>query len=147
MSVGGPDGGHQSNINLTPMIDVLLVLLILFLIIQPALTKGIDLQVPAQETLERGAQAPDQIVLHVRDGADGPAYSLNDVSVPADALAERIREIFESRPRKVLFVEGEESLPYSEVVRAIDVARGSGIEVIGLVPRAQRAAEVPRGDR
>jgi biopolymer transport protein ExbD len=137
MSMGGAPGSHQSHINITPMIDVLLVLLILFLIIQPALTKGIDVQVPAEESVEASAEAPDQIVLHVRQGVGGPAYSVNDVGVPAAELESRIREIFESRPRKVIFVEGEESLPYSAVVRAMDVLRASGIEVIGLVPRAK----------
>jgi biopolymer transport protein ExbD len=139
ISPGGAPGSHQSNINITPMIDVLLVLLILFLIIQPALTKGIDVQVPAQEKLEAGVDAPDQIVLHVRAGAGEPGYSLNDVAVPAEELEERIRAVFETRPRKVLFVEGEEALPFSAVVGAMDVARGSGVEVIGLVPRAAPA--------
>ena len=138
ISIGGAPGSHQSNINITPMIDVLLVLLILFLIIQPALTKGIDVQVPAEETVESGAATPDQIVLHVRQGADGPAYAVNDIAVQAPELESRIREIFEARPRKVIFIEAEESLPFSAVVRAMDVARGAGIEVIGLVPRDAR---------
>ena len=138
MSIGGAPGSHQSNINITPMIDVLLVLLILFLIIQPALTKGIDVQVPAEETVASAAETPDQIVLHVRQGADGPAYSINDVPVTPTELQSRIREVFEARPRKVIFIEGEESLPYSAVVRAMDVVRGAGIDVIGLVPRNAR---------
>ena len=143
MRIDGGSGDHLASINITPMIDVLLVLLILFIIIQPALTKGIDVQVPTEENAEKSEAALDQIILHVRTGVSGPAYAINDIDVPSQYLAERIREIFEKRPRKVIFVKGEESLTYEDVVRAMDAARAGGIEVIGLVPRLLAPAAAP----
>ena len=146
MTIGGTSGGHQASINITPMIDVLLVLLILFLVIQPTLTKGIDVQVPAEASPPREGQAPDQITLHVRSGAGGPVYTINDIAVAPERLEARLRETFASRPRKVVFVKGAEALAYGDVVRAMDAARAAGIEVIGLVPRSRPAiADVPDG--
>ena len=134
MTTGGGRGGPQSNINITPMIDVLLVLLIIFLVIQPALQKGIEVQVPPveEQEVQQNETPPDQIVLEVRPG---PAYFINQMPVPAQQLEAQIQSIFAQRPRKVLFVKGAENLVYGDVVRAIDAARGGGIEVVGLVPR------------
>jgi biopolymer transport protein TolR len=134
MTTGGGRGGPQSNINITPMIDVLLVLLIIFLVIQPALQKGIEVQVPPVEEQEvpQDETPPDQIILEVRPG---PQYLINQIPVPAPQLAAQIQAIFAQRPRKVLFVKGAENLVYGDVVAAIDAARGGGIEIVGLVPR------------
>ena len=134
MTTGGGRGGPQSNINITPMIDVLLVLLIIFLVIQPALQKGIEVQVPPveEQEVQQNETPPDQIILEVRPG---PSYFINQMPVPAQQLEAQIQAIFAQRPRKVLFVKGAENLVYGDVVRAIDAARGGGIEVVGLVPR------------
>lgn len=127
-------GAAVAEINITPMVDVLLCLLILVMVIQPGLLKGVDLQVPPPETAEasRAAQARDQIILHV---SPGPAYTINGESVPAEGLEARIRDVFRDRARKVLFVKGAEDASYEAVVAAVDLARGAGIRVIGLVPR------------
>lgn len=133
MTTGGR-GGPQSNINITPIIDVLLVLLIIFLVIQPALQKGIEVQVPPveEQELQQDDAPPDQIILEIRPG---PAYFINQTPVAAQQLEAQIQSIFAQRPRKVLFVKGAENLVYGDVVHAIDAARGGGIEVVGLVPR------------
>ncbi|HUF12378.1 MAG TPA: biopolymer transporter ExbD [Longimicrobiales bacterium] len=134
MTTGGTGSGYQSNINITPMIDVLLVLLIIFLVIQPALQKGIEVQVPPveEQEVQQEEQPPDQIILEIRPG---PQYFINQIPVPPAQLEARIQSIFAPRPRKVLFVKGAEQLRYGDVVAAIDAARGGGIEVVGLVPR------------
>lgn len=134
MTTGGTGSGYQSNINITPMIDVLLVLLIIFLVIQPALQKGIEVQVPPveEQEVQQEEQPPDQIILEIRPG---PQYLINQIPVPTAQLEARIQSIFAARPRKVLFVKGAEQLRYGDVVAAIDAARGGGIEVVGLVPR------------
>jgi biopolymer transport protein TolR len=133
MSTGGGKGGPSWQINMTPMIDVLLVLLIIFMVIQPTLQKGIEVQVPPVE--ERPAEAtPDQITLEIRPGPD---YLINGIPVPTAELRSQIRGIFADRPRKVLFVKGAEDIQYGDVVRAVDAARGAGIEVVGLVPRGR----------
>ena len=131
MSTGGGGAGVQWQINMTPMIDVLLVLLIIFMVIQPTLQKGLEVQVPPIEERTSQQESPDQITLQVLKGG---RYAINQLPVtgPLDA---RIKQIFADRPRKVLFIQGGEDLAYGEVVRAIDIARGAGIEVVGLVPR------------
>ncbi len=89
----------------------------------------------------KATAARDQLVLQVRPG---PAYALNEVEVPAAQLDQRIRDVFRDRPRKVLFVKGTEDVSYAEVIRAVDVARGAGVRVVGLVPRERPAIEAPR---
>lgn len=136
-------GGAVSDINITPMVDVLLCLLIFTMVIQPGLLKGVDVQVPAPETggiATVAAQPRDQIVLQV---APGPVYALNHVPVAADDLERTIREVFRDRRRKVLFVQGAEDAVYEDVVAAVDRARGAGIRVIGLVPRQRPSAAEP----
>ena len=131
MSTGGGGGGVQWQINMTPMIDVLLVLLIIFMVIQPTLQKGLEVQVPPVEERTTAEESPDQIILEVLGGG---AYAINKIPV-SGSLDARIKQIFADRPRKVLFIKGGENLVYGDVVRAIDTARGAGIEVVGLVPR------------
>jgi biopolymer transport protein TolR len=133
MSTGGGKGGPSWQINMTPMIDVLLVLLIIFMVIQPTLQKGIEVQVPPVEE-QPSETTPDQITLEIRPGPD---YMINGIPVPTAELRAQIRGIFAERPRKVLFVKGAEDILYGDVVRAVDAARGAGIEVVGLVPRGR----------
>jgi biopolymer transport protein ExbD len=126
-------GAAVAEINITPMVDVLLCLLILVMVIQPGLLKGLDVQVPPPETGEISATAPrDQLILHV---GPGPAYTLNGIGIPSGQLEGKIREVFNDRARKVLFVKGTEDAVYADVVDAVDRARGAGVKVIGLVPR------------
>lgn len=135
MNVGGAKGGPQSDINMTPMIDVLLVLLIIFMVVQQGLQKGLSVQVPPVKKEEQQiAQADlDQIVLEALPGGQ---YAVNQQPIPATDLRRRLTEIYAPRPRKVIFVKGAENVRYADVVFAIDVARASGIEVVGLVPRS-----------
>jgi biopolymer transport protein TolR len=132
ISTGGGKGGPSWQINMTPMIDVLLVLLIIFMVIQPTLQKGIEVQVPPVEERPADTSAPDQITLEIRAGPD---YLINGIPVAPNELRATIRSIFADRPRKVLFVKGAEEILYGDVVRAVDAARGAGIDVVGLVPR------------
>ncbi|HEY6061857.1 MAG TPA: biopolymer transporter ExbD [Gemmatimonadales bacterium] len=133
-------GSVVSDINITPMVDVLLCLLILQMVIQPGLQKGLDLQLPLSERTEMasGTVARDQIVLRV---AAGPAYALNEQAVPVADLERTLRDVFRDRPRKVLFVDAAEDITYEEVIRVVDAARGAGLAVVGLVPRADRRPE------
>jgi biopolymer transport protein ExbD len=125
-------GGAVSDINITPMVDVLLCLLIFTMVIQPGLLKGVDVQVPPPEAATAATGVPDQIILRVDRG---PTYTINHEPVTAGVLEARIEAVFRDRRRKVLFVEGAEDATYEDVVAAVDMARGAGIRVIGLVPR------------
>jgi biopolymer transport protein ExbD len=130
----GRRGGHVSAINMTPMIDVLLVLLIIFMVVQQGLQRGVQVQVPPP-TNEQPAEPPDQIVLEV---APGGSYLLNQQPVAAGALESTLERVFAPRPRKVLFVKGDEHVAYADVVRAVDISRSAGVEVVGLMPRAEQ---------
>jgi biopolymer transport protein ExbD len=130
MSVGGKGGGPNSEINMTPMIDILLVLLIIFMVVQQGLQKGISVQVPPIQESDV-ASTEDQIVLTIDKGN---VYAVNQQPIPSDALVEGLKKIYEGRNRKVIFVKGAEDITYGDVIYAVDAARAAGIEVVGLVP-------------
>lgn len=123
MSTGGNDGGLTAEPNVTPMIDVLLVLLIIFMLIVPMARKAIDLQLPDPTPQPNAQPSPDQIVLEVL--ADG-SYRINTQPVAHGDLASKLHSIYDGRPDKVLFVKGDTAASYQTVIEAIDVARGAG---------------------
>jgi biopolymer transport protein TolR len=138
MGVGGKSGGSMSDINMTPMIDVLLVLLIIFMVVQQGLQRGLSVQVPPPKEKEEISQKPpddQQIVLEVEPG---PNYFVNRQPIAAAQLEGFLRQTFASRPRKVIFVKGAENLSYGEVVRAVDASRAADITIVGLVPRPEQ---------
>ena len=133
MSTGGKKGGPNADINMTPMIDILLVLLIIFMVVQQGMQKGLSVQVPPIDTQAQLAQSVDQIVLEINPGSQ---YAINQQPVDVAQLQARLTEIFAPRQRKVIFVKGAENITYGDVVFAVDAARAAGIEVVGLVPRS-----------
>ena len=135
MGVGGKKGGPTSDINVTPMIDVLLVLLIIFMVVQQGLQKGVSMQVPPPPEKDQVAQKSnpeDQIVLEINPG---PVFAINTRPVAQEALESTLKEIYANRPRKVIFVKGAENLTYGDVVYAVDASRAAGVDIVGLVPR------------
>ena len=132
MSTGG--GSSLTNeINVTPMIDVLLVLLIIFMMVIPMSRKAIDLQLP-DPTPDNTPQGPppSQIVLEV---LPGNVFKINSQPVPKAELGKRLKEIYDPRPDKIIFVKGDPTVKYSDVIMAMDVARGSGVKVIATTPK------------
>src|SRR3954452_12128544 len=136
MGVGGKKGGPAADINVTPMIDVLLVLLIIFMVVQQGLQKGISMQVPPPKDKEEVAQKnpEDQIVLEVNPG---PTYAINTRPVTYEELESTIRDIYANRPRKAIFVKGAENLHCVDVVHPLGAIRAARVEVVGLVPRPE----------
>ena len=119
--------------NMTPMIDVLLVLLIIFMMIVPASRKTVDLQLPDPNPSTQPANTPStQIVLEVLPGGQ---FSVNKEPVAKDRLFSRLKEIYDPRPEKIIFVKGDPKVLYQDVIFAMDVARGAGVKVIGVPPR------------
>ena len=133
MGVGTARGGVAADINVTPMIDVLLVLLVIFVVVQQGLQRGIDLQVPPPPDGSVTDPNPEQIVLEVLPGG---AYRINRQPVGPEGVRAAVARIFSNRPRKVLFVKGAEGLAWGQVVHAADEVRAAGVLVVGLVPRA-----------
>jgi len=131
MSAGGNAGGISSDINVTPMIDVLLVLLIIFMIIQPLNRQTIPIQVPPLQNTATASGPSNQIVLEIRD--DG-TYAINGQVVPKDQLDAQIHSVYDARPVKLLFVKPGPNRIYQDVIDAMDVARGAGVLVIGFTP-------------
>ena len=133
MSAGGNERGLSNDINVTPMIDVLLVLLIIFMIVVPMSRKVIDIQLPdpTPQQAPPGAVST-QIVLEV---AVGGVYSVNKEVVPKEKLLARLKEIYDPRPEKVIFVKGANDVTYQDVVWGMDQARGAGVKVIGVPPK------------
>lgn len=133
MSVGGGGGGLTSEPNVVPMIDIMLVLLIIFMIMQPLMRKAVDLQLPDPTPVVSTAnQASDQIVLEVL--ADG-SFAVNKEPLTKERLESRMREIYDMRPDKILFVKADPTVIYQDVIYAMDVARGAGVKVIGIPPK------------
>jgi len=133
MGSGGFGSGLSSDINVTPMIDVLLVLLIIFMITLPLSRRTFDVQVPAEQKQQprQRQQTSDQIVLELRP--DG-SYAINTQPVPFEQLDAKFHELYDQRPAKLLFIKAAPNRKYGEIVRAMDVARGAGVQVIGFTP-------------
>jgi biopolymer transport protein ExbD len=129
----GSSGGVQSDINVTPMIDVLLVLLIIFMITQPLSRKAIDIQVPPPNSTTASTSASNQIVLEL---ADDGSYAINSQPVPKDQLDAQIHAVYDNRPAKLLFIKAGPNRIYQDIIDAMDVARGAGVQIIGFTPRA-----------
>jgi len=128
----GNSGGVQSDINVTPMIDVLLVLLIIFMITQPLSRKALDVQVPPPNSTTQSTAASNQIVLEL---ADDGGYAINSQPVPKDQLDAQIHAVFDNRPAKLLFIKAGPNRIYQDVINAMDVARGAGVQIIGFTPK------------
>jgi biopolymer transport protein TolR len=132
MTTGG-NTGLSNDINVTPMIDVLLVLLIIFIMAVPMMRKAIDLQLPDPTPQPNTVQTPpDQIVLQVLPNNQ---YKINSEAVTKDNLSKRLKEIFEPRPDKIIFVKGDPKVKYQDVIFGMDQARGAGVKVIGIPPK------------
>jgi biopolymer transport protein ExbD len=132
MTTGG-NTGLSNDINVTPMIDVLLVLLIIFIMAVPMMRKAIDVQLPDPTPQPNVTQTPpDQIVLQVLPNS---AYKINSEAVTKDNLAKRLKDVYENRPDKIIFVKGDTTVTYQDVIYGMDVARGAGVKVIGIPPK------------
>ena len=132
MSVGGNNSGLTSEPNVVPMIDIMLVLLIVFMILQPRVRKAIDLQLPDPNPMVQPANTKsDQIVMEVLPDS---RFRINKEEVSKDKLDERLRQIYDPRPQKIIFIKGDTAVFYADVIWAMDIARGAGVKVIGVPP-------------
>ncbi len=128
----GSGNGPKSDINMTPMIDVLLVLIIIFMVITPLTPKGLEALVPQPPPPNQPPQ-PDDRTIVVTINKDH-SMLVNTEPIDEAALGKRLEDIFKTRAERIMFVKGDPDIEYKWVAEVIDIAHGSGIDKIGLMP-------------
>ncbi|MGA2422925.1 MAG: biopolymer transporter ExbD [Terriglobales bacterium] len=134
----GPKGGQSANMNVTPLIDVLLVLLIIFMVITPLTPKGLEALVPQPPppNQKQPPPTPDRtIVVQLIDHGAGnpPGLKINQDEATWETLQGRLEDIFKTRAEKVMFVKGDDNVPFADVASVIDIAHSAGVDKVGLI--------------
>jgi biopolymer transport protein TolR len=131
MAVGGAKG-PKSDINMTPMIDVLLVLIIIFMVITPLTPKGLEALVPQPPPPGSQANASDVRTVVISIDKDHK-FAINNDPTPESQLGAKLYDIFKTRQERVVFVKGDDDIEFKWVADAIDIAHGAGIDKVGLM--------------
>jgi len=130
MDVGGAKGGLKADINVTPLVDVMLVLLIIMMLVAPMLQKGVDVRLPQAANSVDKPETQDQVVIAIT-AAKG--MYLNAIPIREDELRQKVQEVLETKKEKIVLIKGDEDAPYSVIMAVMDRLREAQIENIGLV--------------
>jgi biopolymer transport protein TolR len=141
MSTGGAKGGPTSEINVTPLVDVMLVLLIIVMLIAPMMQKGVDVALPEADNSGDKPDTADQTVVHI-DAQSKLYVNAQEVS-EAEAIS-RLTSSLESKTDKVVYLKGDRNAPYASIMKMMDALRGAGIESVGLITE-ERGGNVAAG--
>jgi len=133
MDVGGKKGGPMANINVTPMADIMIVLLIIFMVITPMLQKGVDVKLPQAGNSKERKDEPKTIVVAIRK--DTATYlgsqKLEDQNQLQPLIKERLQDLPEGS--RMIYLKADQELPYSEVMKVMDLCREAGVEEVALI--------------
>jgi biopolymer transport protein ExbD/biopolymer transport protein TolR len=131
----GTSGGSVSEINVTPLIDVLLVLLIIFMVIVPVTPKGLQTLVPQPPKNKTQDQPNDRtiVVQVLANGAGAPAYKINETDFNKSQIESQLETIFATRQEKVMFIKGDKDLDFSKIAEVVDFGHQAGVDNIGII--------------
>ena len=136
MDLGGAKGGVKSDINVTPLVDVMLVLLIIMMLVAPMLQQGVSVKLPtAENTIDKPEQQGQTVLAISKD----KSIFLNAKPVQDNDLTRRVSELLENKTDKIVLIKADEEVEYSAVMNAMDQLRQAGIEDIGLITERKRA--------
>jgi biopolymer transport protein ExbD len=144
MDLGGAKGGVKSDINVTPLVDVMLVLLIIMMLVAPMLQQGVSVKLPTAENTVDKPEQQGQTVLAI--SKDKTVY-LNAKPVQDSDVARRVGELLENKTDKIVLIKADEEVEYSAVMNAMDQLRQAGIEDIGLITDPKKALGGPSGGK
>jgi len=133
MAVGDSKGGPMANINVTPMADIMIVLLIIFMVITPMLQKGIDVKLPQASNTKERKDEPKSIVVAIKK--DSTTY-LGGAKLESQAeLLPQVKERLQDLPEgaRIIYLKADDALPYSEVMKVMDLCREAGVEEVALI--------------
>jgi biopolymer transport protein TolR len=131
----GGGGGVKSDINVTPLVDVMLVLLIIMMIVAPLLQQGVPLTLPTAANTAEKPETQEQTVLAIT--ADKRFY-VNSQQIPKDRLVERVAQVLEDKAQKIVIIKADQDATYGDVMEAMDSLRSAGIEDMGLITDPKR---------
>ena len=142
MDVGGAKGGPKSDINVTPLVDVMLVLLIIMMLVAPMLQKGVDVRLPEAGNTVDKPDNQEQTVVAI-DSAN--RFWVNGMQVAKHEFADRVKQILEEKTEKVVLIKGDQDASYSAIMEAMDYLHEAQIEDIGLITDPKKDPNAPAG--
>ena len=135
MDMGGAKGGVKSDINVTPLVDVMLVLLIIMMLVSPMLQKGVDVKLPEAGNTVDKPETQEQTVLAVKEDQ---TFYLNGQLVAETELVAKLQETLESKKQKIVLIKADTDAPYSAVMKMMEQLRAAEIEDIGLITEKKK---------